>query len=380
MQKSLKNAVLISCFNWYESRLKPIKELLIERGYNVSVLIADFDHIKKNRISNRYIECTYINVPKYRRNLSFKRIRSHWMFCKKCKGIIEKQKPDLIYCMVPPNKIADYCADYKKRNSNTKLIIDIIDLWPESLPLGKLKEILSVTGWKRWRDDALYIADYTFTECDFYHNELNQVINPSKITTLYLYKEQYEKEKKLVREIIGTKKTDEIIRFAYLGSMNHIIDIDGICRVIQLFIDSGKTCELHAIGDGEGRKNFENAVNDTGCRTYFYGIIFNEIEKIKILAPCDYAFNMMKKDVRVGLTIKSIDYLSYGLPLINNISGDTWKLINDYNLGINVDGNLLISVFDEFSHVEIHKCYQKMFMKEAFMNRINKAFGEVANV
>ena len=372
--------MLISCFNWYEARLKPIREYLIEQGYKVTVLIADFDHIKKNRISNRYKECTYINVPKYRRNLSIQRIRSHWIFCKKCKDVIEKQKPDFLYCMVPPNKVAGYCADYKKKNSSIRLFIDVIDLWPESLPLGRMKEILAVTRWKKWRDDAIYIADHIFTECDFYHNELKRVIDPSRISTLYLYKEQIEKEKKLVHEIIRKGKTDEVIRFAYLGSMNHIIDIDGICRVIQLFVDSGKTCELHAIGDGESRKEFEKAVNDTGCCTYFYGTIFDEIEKIKILAPCDYAFNMMKKDVSVGLTIKSIDYLSYGLPLINNINGDTWKLINEYNMGINDDGNLLISTFYEVSRGKVLECYQNMFIKEAFMNRINKIFGDVINV
>ena len=67
--------MLISCFNWYESRLKPIREFLIEQGYKVTVLIADFDHIKKNRISNRYKECTYINVPRYRCNISLQRIK-----------------------------------------------------------------------------------------------------------------------------------------------------------------------------------------------------------------------------------------------------------------------------------------------------------------
>ena len=45
----------------------------------------------------------------------------------------------------------------------------------------------------------------------------------------------------------------------------------------------------------------------------------------------------MKNEVCVGLTMKSIDYLSFGLPIINNIPFDTWNIVNKYNCGINID-------------------------------------------
>ena len=81
---------------------------------------------------------------------------------------------------------------------------------------------------------------------------------------------------------------------------------NGICGVIQAFISSDKVYEFHAIGYVES----SGAVKSTGCQTHFYDSVFDEKEKIRILAPCDYAFNMMKGDISVGLTMKSIDYLS----------------------------------------------------------------------
>ena len=42
-----KRAVLISCFDWYDTRLKPIRDILIEMGYEVTVLTSDYDHIRK---------------------------------------------------------------------------------------------------------------------------------------------------------------------------------------------------------------------------------------------------------------------------------------------------------------------------------------------
>ena len=367
----MKKAVLISCFNWYEARLKPIRRLLVEQGYEVSILIADFDHIKKKVVSPQFDECTYIHVPEYKTNISFARIKSHFCFGKQCKKFIWEQKPELIYCQVPPNKVVDYCADYKKKNQGIKFIIDIIDLWPESMPLGGLRNTPPAKVWKRWRDSAIQVADHVFTECTFYQEKLKRIIIPSKTTTLHLYKEQREEEKQLVSEIIQLGKKDDIVRFAYLGSMNNIIDIDQICDVIQTFIHSGKTCELYAIGDGESREKFEEAVKSTGCKTMFYGCVFDELEKIRILTPCDYAFNMMKSDISVGLTIKSIDYLSYGLPLINNITGDTWKLVEEEKIGMNVsDNSISLASFD---HSIVLGVFHNYFSKERFIERVGEA-------
>ena len=160
-----------------------------------------------------------------------------------------------------------------------------------------------------------------------------------------------------------------IVRFAYLGSMNHIIDIEGIVAVIKNFIDNGYECQLHAIGDGESRKAFESAILDTGCITYFYGSVHDEMKKIQILAPCDYALSMMKSTSEVGLTTKSIDYLSYGLPLINNIKGDTWKLIANNGLGINIQSPEIVQ--KNFDHSMIVKAYLSTFVKKYFITSVD---------
>lgn len=367
----MKKAVIISCFNWYENRLKPIRELLVEKGYEVIVLIADFEHIKKQPVSRKYAECNYISVPAYKKNISFGRVYSHMIFARECKTEINTIKPDLVFCQIPPNRTVNFCADYKKKNPNTKLIIDIIDLWPESMPLGKLKKTLPAIIWRRWRDNAIAVADHVFTECDLYQEKLKYILKPNRTSTLYLFKEQSEEERQLVETIIKKRSQDDgIFKFAYLGSMNNIIDIDGICGVIKHFIDLGFSCELYAIGDGASRERFETAVHKLGCRTYFYGLLFDEMEKIRILSPCDFAFNMMKNDISVGLTIKSIDYLSYGLPLINNIKGDTWRLVEEFNVGFNVITD--DTCIERINHIPIVEVFKSHFSINSFRKSVEQ--------
>ena len=363
----MKQAFIISCFDWYKSRLMPVREVLIEHDYNVTVFIADFHHINKTPIEKKYPECTYIHVTHYKKNLSIKRIRSHLMFGREIGKRLNEIQPDLIFCQIPPNNVANYCRKYKEKKPDTYLFLDIIDLWPESMPIGKVRDV--VYFWKQWRNKAIQSANHVYTECDLYKEKLG--LNPEKTSTLYLFKEQTNEEKELVREIIETGKKDNIIRFAYLGSMNNIIDIEGICRVIRRFINYGNPCEFHAIGDGESRGQFENEIRNLGCDVHFYGTIFDEIEKIHILAPCNYAFNMMKGNISVGLTIKSIDYLSYGLPLINNIKGDTWRLIESKKLGVNVETGATFDLL-EFDHKSILESYQRVFTKDSFSKEIRK--------
>lgn len=55
----------------------------------------------------------------------------------------------------------------------------------------------------------------------------------------------------------------------------------------------------------------------------YYGKIFEEEEKYRILKDYDYGVNIMKSTDTVELTIKSLDCFSYGNSILNNIQGDT---------------------------------------------------------
>ena len=182
----MKKALLISCFNWYKSRLEPIRELLISHEYEVIVLIADFDHIEKRPVQRRYDECTYVPVPGYKSNLSVLRIKSHFSFGRSVKRYIRDIRPDLIYLQIPPNNVARYCSKYKKKNPGSKLILDIIDLWPESMPLVIIKGMPLANVWKGWRNDCIQVADHVFTECNLYQEKLKHVLKPEQASTLYL--------------------------------------------------------------------------------------------------------------------------------------------------------------------------------------------------
>lgn len=331
-----KKAIIISTFDWYKQRLKPIKKIL-ENSYNVEILLSDFLHGDKCRVTSIENDCTYIHVPSYKKNISLKRLISHLFFGLNVYKFLNEYNPDLIYCLVPPNNVSYLCSKYKKKNKNVKLIFDIIDLWPESMPIDN-KFILNY--WGKIRNISLCKADYVFMECDYYKEKLKKYLKEGLYSTLYLCKDVSDIDRELINKIInGYSIRKDIIRFCYLGSINNIIDIESITIIVKTFIYNGYKVFFDIIGAGEKKDELIDTLRDVGCIVNYYGKIYDEGEKINILTKSDFAFNMMKESVHVGLTIKSIDYFSYGLPIINNIKGDTWNLISKYNIGINYKGD-----------------------------------------
>jgi glycosyltransferase involved in cell wall biosynthesis len=378
----MKKAIFISCFGWYERRIKPIAEILENRDYKVTVLVADFDQLRHSKMTDKNAECTYIEVPAYSKNISVQRIFSHLEFGRKVNKYLNSLKPDLVYLLMPPNNTARYCIKYINKYPDTKYIVDLIDLWPESMPLGKLKKSLPCKVWKSWRNKSVKCADHVFAECDFYRDELKSVIgNSDRASTLHLFKEQNKEEQDFIssnietwqrinREDINNKK----IVLGYVGSINNIIDIDGITSLVQDFIKSGYKVNFHIIGDGESKDNFISSLNNVGAEVIYYGKIFGELEKIKILGPCNFGINMMKSSVAVGLSIKSIDYFSYGLPVINNIKGDTWSLLEQNVIGFNYSNQKSILNFldNKLVRKDVLKIYSENFTRRVFADEVKK--------
>lgn len=374
-----KNAVIISCFDWYEKRLEPIAKILSEK-YNVKIYLSDYSHIEKKYIKNHTEECEYIHTIQYKRNLSVRRVLSHFFFAKSVYLELCAGKPELIYALIPPNFVPRYCKKYVKKNQ-CQLYFDVIDMWPESFPNSWIKKLFFFKMWASLRNRNLPYATHVFTECDFYVNTLAKYVPEENMSTLYLYKEQSEKETELINQCLKQRHNvieDKIIKLGYVGSINNIIDIETISELISSFVRNDIIVDFSIIGEGEGREELVSSCEAAGANVHFYGKIFDEEEKINILGKCDYGINVMKDTVLVGLSIKSIDYFSYGMPIINSIKGDTWNLVEKDKLGINYNKDTFFGDFlktdSKLNRVEIYNTYNMIFSKNAFIKKLREFF------
>ena len=344
----MKKAVIVGLGQL--KRIQLIKSILMDE-YEIKILIHDFDHAKKQYKTNRDPQYEYLHMPRFKKNISAARAWAYYVWGKNIYSVLKQYKPDLIYVILPPNYIAYKCFQYYKRNSGVKLVADLYNLWPEAMPVKRYEKYAGFL-FKKWaglRTKCLSNAEQAFLECEYYLDFLKGTQFKRKPEILYLYKEQSAEERQHVEEAIkkqysdrntefDSKKIIDHVTIGYLGGINNIIDIKGITDVCSYLIREGIRVEVRIIGLGESKELLISGLERVGAEVIYYGPIYDNEKKINILGECDLCINMMKDTVAVGLTTKSTDYFSMGIPLLNTIKGDTWNIVEKYRAGFNYTG------------------------------------------
>ena len=327
-----QKAYLISCSDHYDHRLHVIDTYLRSRGYDTTYITSDFDHTSKKQFSCNISGCVQLPAKPYRKNLSLSRILSHRNFSRDVFRYIESQpqQPGVVVAQLPPNFMGHYAKKYKKRHPNVTLTFEIFDMWPETFPFGKLKKLLSpVFGVWAWvRDHSLDAADLVVTECELFREKLG--LSDDTSAACYLCAEPLAQ--------IPPVLSEDTLDICYLGAINNVIGIPEICQVLRE-LTTKRAVTLHIIGMGEREQEFITQAEAAGAKVIFYGAVYDEKKKQEIMSRCHFGLNIMKDSVCVGLAMKSVDYFRNGLPIINNVPGDSRMLVQTYGVGVQTGPN-----------------------------------------
>ena len=326
-----KIACLISCSDHYNHRLNVPAQYLCSRGYEVTYITSDFDHVSKERYCCNVPGCVQLQARPYRKNLSFARVWSHRQFARDVFRYLEKmpQEPDLLVMLLPPNFLAKYAAAYKKKHPHVRLIFDIFDLWPETFPSSVARKLMVPVFriWSGLRDNHLYAADHIITECELFRQRLG--LKESDASVVHLGADALTGD-------IPAQLSDSRWDLCYLGSINNIIDIPRIGSLLKELAKS-RSVTLHIIGTGERLEELMTSARTNGAEVIYHGAVYDDLEKLNIMSRCHFGLNILKESVCIGLTMKSVEYWRMGLPIINNVPADTAQLVQEYNCGIALD-------------------------------------------
>ncbi len=380
-------AYVITHSSTYETRAEAVGNWMKEQGAEVTWIFADFDHRELKNIDRRKPDHVYLHMAPYTGNLSPNRIRSIRGFAAEVEKYLADRQADLLYFMIPANSFVPAAGRLKKR-TGAKIVFDIIDLWPESLPLPHVDRLLPVYAWKQLRDRHITCADVIFTECALYQELLK--LPQERTHTLYWFMEEHTRGNKdgsgaeTGDTACSDAGNDGCLHIAYIGAINNIIDIEAISQLLRL-LQKEKPVIVDVIGYGKRKEAFLKALDEAGVQSEDYGAVFDEEEKAEVFRRCSFGLNMMVPQVRVGLTMKSLDYLAYGLPLLNNIAGDTKSLVEEYDAGINIPRENMESVIprilamadDPLAGSDARRLYEEKFTEEQFLNTLEKTLAPV---
>lgn len=291
---------------------------ILSKKYDVTLVTSRFCHILKSHRSERKsldsINVVLLDEPGYKVNVGFKRLKSHHEFCENFKKFMltNQCKYDLVYSAYPLIK-TNYILGELKETLGFKLVMDIQDIWPESIfgpipllsnHLGKL--ILSPIT--KYANDTYAHADALVAVSETYMNraDINHLDNQYK-EVVYIGADNLhfnsEIKKPNQKKMIAT----------YIGTMAGSYDLETIVRASTLCHDQ---VEIQFIGTGPHEERLKKLNSELGGYVKFRGTMAYDhaMDKLKC---SDIALNPIKEKSVATITNKLSDYFCCGLPILS---------------------------------------------------------------
>lgn len=369
------NVVCVSCFDYYETRMRGLIEYFKNKGYDVKYLITDFNHFSKSSYEADYGCSKQLHVIPYSKNISPQRLISHYIFSKKVLEEIKKTNPEVIYCVVPPNSLVKCLGKYRRTHNNCKLVFDVYDAWPESFPIKKTNFLVEMAFkcWANLRDKYIHNADLLVSVSKSVKSDLE---------------EKFGIETKVLLPTISLNALPDYdfdisdkISFLYLGHVNYITDTELGTKILT-GVARNKKVELHIIGEGQNKDMWVNTLTKAGVNVVCHGVVFDDEEKRKIFSQCNMGLNIPRAEINSSMALKSVEYMRYGLPFVNSGIGDNGEIVRLYNTGLNVadcdvEKRLISLKEDELRkmHNNTVRCYESLFIKQDYNDIFSAIMG-----
>ncbi len=323
----------------------------IDKAFNweTTFVTPNFDHSKKEykvliQAQEARIKTIYLDVPAYSKNLSFKRIYSHLTFALKLNKFLnslsESERPSLIISLMPTSTAAWIAGRFCKKN-NVFFVVDVIDLWPDSLvPLVNNNLIIKVVllPWTWITRNAYKLANYISAESKAYSKVAALFNVKVKSSHTYLGVNTFQVNKILSDSKIQEFRNNDELILCYGGSLNNSYDFDSILNAVKHIHNHGVNYKMIFIGEGEKRGDILAYSKLHNLNVEITGRVLYE-DFLRYLSKCDIAFNSFVENTKVVHSYKFNDYCATGLFIFNSLKGETAELIELYDIGVNYTKN-----------------------------------------
>lgn len=322
------------------SRYNTITEMALEQGFDTEVVTSSFYHTKKTqreKLTSAKYKTIQIYEPSYSKNISLKRIISHKIFAN---GVIKylkqlKDTPDVIYLFVPPTGLAKKVVKFANAH-NIKVIIDVLDLWPEAFemvlpkPLSKLLLPMKKDVEYAYKNaDAIVAVSKGYAQRAVAVNK-----NTSTGTVVYIGTDLtvFDKNAQNAPELDGKLRP---ITMAYIGMLGKSYNLIAVMKAMkELIAENFDKVEFIVMGSGPMQEKFEEYAENNNLPVRFTGRLSYE-DMVKRLVKCDFGVNVLQEKAAQSIINKHADYLSAGIPIINIQKDNEFSdLLRKNNAGI----------------------------------------------
>lgn len=298
-------------------------EAFARAGHRVVFWTGDFSHATKQHRRFRAdaepspFEVRLIPTLPYAGNVCWARIWSHRAYARAWFRLATEsamEKPDLIISSIPSISAAETAMALGRR-LGSKVVVDVMDAWPETFerlaPPGLRFVTRLLLTPLRFRVRRLYrSADAVTGVCARYRDLTGR-------TDYYL---AYHGIDCSGGAAVARRLPSERIRIVYAGNLGRTYDLETVVRAVQAHPEM----ELDVAGFGPFASDCP--------RVHLHGLL-SETALKALLAKADVGVVPMSADSWVGVPYKFCDYARAGLFIVSSLGGESLDLLERYQCG-----------------------------------------------
>ena len=305
-------------------------ESFARAGHQVVFWTSDFSHAKKAKREEgrgngeEGIEVRLIPTLPYPKNVCLARIKSHRAYAKEWLRLAldsslasPVSRPSLIITSTPTLSAAAAAIDLG-RKFGAKVVVDVMDAWPETFERLAPKGLRWLTkpfllGMYRTARRIYREADLVTGVCERYR----ELTGRSDYCLAY-----HGIDLGLSSPVFSPRPHDPTrkIRLVYAGNLGKTYDLKTVVKAVEANGDF----ELDVAGFGK----FTCACP----RVRFHGLLSGP-DLRTLLGQCDVGVVPMRADSWVGVPYKFCDYSQAGLAIVSSLGGESSRLLEKYRCG-----------------------------------------------
>ena len=337
-------------------------DMMREQGLNVTFLTSDFNHYNKRvrdvnafySQHSEYRHCVkFLPMIPYEKNISVKRYLSGNAFEHAAVQWFKNNGKDydVVYITLPASYIAreirKYCDKF-----GTKMVIDVNDLWPESLRLVIRNEFLYnlSTYFIRKNVKKGYSNADGIVAVSNEYLKLASDVNDRATKRISVYigamldkfdtgVEQYSKT---------IEKPNDEFWLTYVGTLGKSYDIDTVIGAVEK-INREKHLKVRfkILGHGPTEAELKEFSKRIGTDAIDFMGFLDYQKMAAYLSKSDVCMNCIKPKASQSIINKISDYFSSGHPVLNcGPCKEMKELIDVYKTGINYESENIDSLCD----------------------------------
>ena len=332
-----------------------LANLLVDRGHEVVWWTSSFDHTRRRQrcestttlASRPGLRIVLLKGASYQRSVSLNRVRNHrQVACEFRVRALEEKAPDVVVSSFPTIELCREAARYG-RERQIPVLLDIRDLWPESIthmapralrPVARVGLRGMYSEARRACAAADGLIGLTDAVLEWGLSLAGRPVGPGDAVFPMAYCESVpdvasRRRADAAWDDRGISAAGEVPVFCFFGTLGRQFDLRTVLDAARRVEAAGQPARWVICGDGDARAALVREARGMSNVLFPGWVDRAEIWTLMQRSTAGLAPYLDQFDFRMSLANKPIEYLSAGLPVVTCIDGVLRRLVENEDCG-----------------------------------------------